>query len=112
MFLAVAAAIAEADGAGTLLTGFNREEAETFPDNSSEFLEAVNQALALGTRTAVRVESPTLAMDKVQIAAQARRLGHAPEDFWSCYDGGPQPCGRCESCLRISRAWRDSGWTG
>jgi 7-cyano-7-deazaguanine synthase len=53
----------------------------------------------------VRVDSPTLAMDKTAIVAAARRLGIAERDVWSCYRGGEQPCGVCESCLRSRRAW-------
>jgi 7-cyano-7-deazaguanine synthase len=105
VFIAVAAAIAESQGADCLLAGFNREEAETFPDNSVEFVHAMDQVLALGTRNRITVCSPTLQMDKVQIVARARELGLGAEDFWSCYGGGPAPCGTCESCRRSEAAW-------
>lgn len=105
VFVAIAAAIAEARGANVVLAGFNREEAATFPDNSAAFVAAASALLGLGTRTAVRVESPTLGLDKVGIVAAARRLGLSPADTWSCYRGDPAPCGRCESCLRSARAW-------
>lgn len=100
VFVAIGAAHAEALGAAILVAGWNREEAATFPDNSAAFLRAADQFLALGTRSAVAVESPTLLWDKAEIVAEAKRLGFVPSDFWSCYDGGVQPCGRCESCLR------------
>ncbi len=106
VFLSAAAALAESAGADVLLTGFNREEAATFPDNSQRFLDAMNRVLALGVKTAVRVESPTLELEKPEIANAARRLGFGPLDFWSCYGAGPEPCGRCESCLRSARAWK------
>ena len=106
VFLSVAAALAEAAGIGVLLTGFNSEEAQTFPDNSPDFLKAMNRALVLSTRTAVRAESPTLELDKREIADTARRFGFGPRDFWSCYGAGPDQCGRCESCLRSARAWK------
>ncbi len=106
VFLSVAAALAEAAAIDVLLTGFNSEEAQTFPDNSPDFLDAMNRALTLATRTAVRVASPTLAMDKPRIAIEAHRLGIRPTDLWSCYGAGPQPCGVCESCLRSVRAWK------
>ena len=83
-----------------MVAGFNREEAATFPDNSAAFLDAATHLLALGTRTGVRCISPTLAWDKARIVVEARRLGFGPDDFWSCYDGGDKPCGRCESCVR------------
>ncbi|MCA8977268.1 MAG: 7-cyano-7-deazaguanine synthase QueC [Planctomycetes bacterium] len=100
VFVSVAAAFAEAFGAEVVVTGFNREEAATFADNSAEFVAAAETFLGLGTRTGVRVISPTLTMDKNGIVAAARRLGFGADDFWSCYEGGAQPCGRCESCLR------------
>ncbi|MFO0313085.1 MAG: 7-cyano-7-deazaguanine synthase [Planctomycetota bacterium] len=100
VFVAIAAAHAEALGAGCVIAGFNREEAATFPDNSAAFLAAASAFLALGTRSGVAVVSPTLDLDKAAIVARARALGFAAGDFWSCYDGGPTPCGRCESCLR------------
>jgi 7-cyano-7-deazaguanine synthase len=100
VFVAVAAAHAEALGADCVVAGFNREEAATFPDNSPAFVHAGTAFLAHGTRSGVVVTSPTLAMDKDEIVANARALGFSPDDFWSCYEGGERPCGRCESCLR------------
>lgn len=100
VLVAIAAAHAETLGAEVVVTGFNREEAATFADNSAAFVAACTAALALGTRNGVRVESPTLALDKDAIVAAARALGFTAADFWSCYEGGERPCGRCESCLR------------
>lgn len=100
VFVAVAAAFAETLGAGWVVAGFNREEAATFPDNSAEFVSAADRFLAFGTRNGVRVQSPTIGLDKAGIVAEARRLGFAAGDFWSCYEGGDLPCGTCESCLR------------
>lgn len=100
VFVATAAAVAEAAGHDTVVAGFNREEATTFPDNSPAFVAASNAFLGFGTRNGVRVVSPTLDLDKPGIVQQARRLGFGPDDFWSCYEGGARPCGRCESCRR------------
>jgi 7-cyano-7-deazaguanine synthase len=105
VFLAIAAAHAETLGAGTVVAGFNREEAATFSDNSEAFVVAASAFLALGAQPPVAVASPTLAMDKRAIVQNARRLGIRPADLWSCYASGPAPCGSCESCLRSARAW-------
>lgn len=100
VFVSIAAAFAETLGAECVLTGFNREEAATFADNSAEFVAAGTAFLASGTCSGVKVESPTLVLDKAGIVAEAQRLGFTAADFWSCYEGGEEPCGRCESCLR------------
>lgn len=100
VLVAAAAALAETLGAGWVVAGFNREEAATFPDNSAAFVAAAGRFLSLGTQNGVRVQSPTLDLDKRAIVATARRLGFGPDDFWSCYAGGQAPCGVCESCLR------------
>lgn len=109
VLIAAAAALAEASGAGVVLAGFNREEAATFADNSGAFADAMTAALRFGTRTGVRVESPTLALDKVGIVARARKLGLRAEDFWSCYGSRAEACGTCESCVRSRRAWAAHG---
>jgi 7-cyano-7-deazaguanine synthase len=104
VLVAIAAAHAEVLGADCIVAGFNREEAATFPDNSAAFLSAGSAFLQHGTRTQVAVTSPTIGMDKNELVAAAGALGFRPDDFWSCYTGDAEPCGRCESCLR-SR-WR------
>ena len=106
VLIATAAAMAEAAGADAVLTGFNREEAATFPDNSRAFAAAMTAVLRLGTRNAVRVESPTLPFDKAEIVQRAATLGLGPGEFWSCYEERSEPCGTCESCVRSRRAWR------
>jgi 7-cyano-7-deazaguanine synthase len=109
VFVEVAAAFAEALGAARVIVGFNREEAATFPDNSAGYMVALNEALRFSTRGAVRVESPTAALDKLEIvrAALARRV---PLDLvWPCYEGGEKPCGACESCQRFRRAVERAG---
>lgn len=105
VLVAAAAAHAETLGATTVVVGFNREEAATFPDNSEAFVHALASALRLATRAGLGIASPTQGMDKRGIVAAARRLGLTQADFWSCYLGGAAPCGTCESCARSARAW-------
>jgi 7-cyano-7-deazaguanine synthase len=109
VFIEVAAAFAEALGAGRVVVGFNREEAATFPDNSAGYLEAMNGALRFSTRGKVRLESPTAALDKVEIVRAAVARGVPLELAWPCYEGGAAPCGTCESCQRFRRAVERAG---
>lgn len=104
VFIAVAAALAEAAGVRRVVAGFNREEAATFPDNSAAFVRAANAALEYSTAGRVRVVAPTARWDKRRIMREARRLGVPIDVLWPCYRGGRRICGRCESCVRFERA--------
>ena len=102
----LAAAVAEARGLDDVLVGFNREEAETFPDNGQAFLDALNGCLAHSTRGAVKVVAPLIDLSKAELLAAGRAAGAPLEATWSCYEGGLTPCGACESCRRRDRAER------
>ncbi len=105
VFIQIAACYADAWNIKRLVVGFNREEAATFPDNSVAFVRASNAALRFSAHTQCRLESFSLHMDKKQIVRAARRLGFDLTPSWSCYETGPKPCGRCESCQRRKRAF-------
>jgi 7-cyano-7-deazaguanine synthase len=110
-FVAVAAALAESLDADIIIAGFNIDEATTFPDNSTEFVNATNAALALSTLNGVILKSPTLHMTKAAIAQEFLSLKIPYDLFWCCYDGGNKLCGSCESCARTIRAFKDvGGW--
>lgn len=109
LFINTAAAFAESMGCSRVVTGFNAEEARTFPDNSREYLLAANRALSFSTLNGVRVVSYTQMLDKVEIVKLGKRLGAPLDLVWPCYFGGEKLCGRCESCLRYLRAVKLSG---
>ncbi len=106
IFIEIAAAHAESLGARIIVTGFNREEAATFPDNSAAYVRAVNRALSYSTANGVRVVSFTAGLDKRGIVRLGRRLRAPLELIWPCYEGGRRWCGSCESCRRCLEALR------
>lgn len=108
IFVNIAAAYAASRGCAAVITGFNREEASTFPDNSPAFVDAVNGALSISTGVPMRVESPTILMEKREIAARGIELEIPWELLWSCYREGGLMCGKCESCVRLMAAVRST----
>ena len=106
ILIAVAALFAAERGCGTVIAGFNREEARAFPDNSEAYLRRTNSALELGLRAPVRAASPTIRLTKREIALSGIELGVPWRLIWSCYRGGRSMCGSCESCLRLRDAVR------
>ncbi len=104
VLLNVAAAFAENLRCGFVATGFNREEADDFPDNRSEYVAAVNRGLEFSTRGGVRVVSFTQDLDKRGIIELGVELKAPLGLVWSCYDDGEMMCGRCGSCRRLRGA--------
>lgn len=112
ILLSVAAAFAEARGAQQVYTGFNKEEATTFADNSAEFLTAINGAFAFSTQNKVTTHSLTIEMDKQQILQTALDIGVPLLKVWSCYENGKRRCFRCESCVRTENGLGKCGEKG
>jgi 7-cyano-7-deazaguanine synthase len=109
IFLNIAAAFASWEECSVILTGFNREESILFPDNSREYIDAVNKALDIGEIKNIRIESPTVDLDKKKIVKEGIRLSIPWELLWSCYGGGRLMCGKCESCLKLKSALVGTG---
>ncbi len=116
-FISIAASYAEAiSSRAEIITGFNEEEAKTFPDNSPEFIDRMNALLEVSTLKAkVTLRAPLINLDKREICNFARELGVPVERSNSCYnplgiteDGKPIHCGVCESCIRRKRAFMES----
>lgn len=104
LMLAIAATHAEFLDCKYVITGYNFEEAQTFPDNSLQFMEAISKAFSYSTANKVIVKSFTIDMNKQQILKEGKRLSIPFEYLWSCYNNNDMMCGRCESCQRLIRA--------
>ena len=104
VFINTAAAFAERHRCDVVVTGFNREEAAEFPDNTPEYVDAVNRCLRFSTRSGVRVVSFTQGLTKRGILEKGAELSVPLGGIWSCYRGGEKMCGECGSCRRLKEA--------
>lgn len=109
LFLNIAAAAAEGLGAEQIVPGFNLEEAQTFPDNSAEFLKAINESFRFSTRGKVKAHAYSISMNKTEILKEYLVLGGKLNELWPCYQNAHLWCGECESCLRFKRAVEANG---
>jgi 7-cyano-7-deazaguanine synthase len=109
VMLNIAASFAESRDCEFLIVGFNGEEAGTFPDNSLEYVRAMDKCLTYSTQNGVKVLAPLIELDKPEIVRKALEAKAPLEYSWSCYHGGETPCGTCESCTRRARAFRTVG---
>ncbi len=104
VFLNVAAAYAERYGCDIVVAGFNREEAEEFPDNTPEYVDTVNQAFRYSTRTQIEVKSYLQDLTKREILRKGVEVSAPLSTIWSCYRDESKMCGTCASCRRLRTA--------
>jgi 7-cyano-7-deazaguanine synthase len=104
IFLNIGAGFAESLGAELIVPGFNIEEAQTFPDNTEDFLQVLTKSFSFSTANKVRAHCYTTKLDKTAIVDRAIELALPFELLWPCYLAGNLWCGSCESCLRFKRA--------
>ena len=109
VMLNIAGSFAESRSCDCIIAGFNGEEAGTFPDNSFDYVKAMNHAFSYSTQNGVRVTAPLIEMGKTVIVKRALEVKAPLEYSWSCYHGEEIPCGECESCVRRARAFKNIG---
>ncbi|PKL72940.1 MAG: 7-cyano-7-deazaguanine synthase QueC [Methanobacteriales archaeon HGW-Methanobacteriales-2] len=108
VFSSIALSFAEAEGAEKIIVGWDLEEAATFPDNSKEFLNAFNHLLDIGSLYDIQIEAPLIDLNKKDIVKLGYGVKAPLELSYSCYNGGNEHCGLCESCMRRKRAFMEA----
>ncbi|AFZ36100.1 preQ(0) biosynthesis protein QueC [Stanieria cyanosphaera PCC 7437] len=114
VFIAIALALAEAKGATAIYLGINAVDYSGYPDCRPEYLAAYQNLANLSSKVGVEGKAPQLIAplvqdSKVDIVRRALKLGVPIEVTWSCYQGGEQPCGLCDSCRIRDRALIEVG---
>ena len=105
IFLSMAAAIAEKEGAEVITIGVVEEDSSGYPDCREAYIEAMQKAINLGTKdeTNIEIKMPLVHLKKSQIVAEAMKLNVPLELTWSCYKNEEKACGQCDSCrLRLN----------
>lgn len=86
-----------------VMIGCNWGDAEYFPDCRPEFLKAMNGAIK-GAGLPINILAPFLNWNKGKILALASEMRIRVDKIWTCYRGGPTPCGTCPACLKLAEA--------
>lgn len=114
VFLSIALGLAEVIGATEIHIGANAMDYSGYPDCRPEFFSAFEHLAEVATKQGVenaapRVHAPLLRMTKAQIMEAAEKV-QAPLDLtWSCYRGGDESCGTCESCVLRLKGFHEAG---
>jgi 7-cyano-7-deazaguanine synthase len=116
IFLSLALAFAEAEGARDLFIGVNALDYSGYPDCRPEFVEGFEHLARIATKAGTEgrdftIHAPLQHMSKADIAREAARLGLDAALSHSCYDPLPDGshCGLCDACRLRSKGFVEAG---
>lgn len=114
IFLSFAASYAETIGARKIFIGANVLDYSGYPDCRPAFFKAFSRALNKGSKSGVsgkriQIETPLVYKTKGEIIKLGLRLGVPHALTWSCYQGGKNPCGVCDSCRLRAKGFKEIG---
>jgi 7-cyano-7-deazaguanine synthase len=115
VFIAIALSLAEAKNAQEIYLGINAVDYSGYPDCRPDYLAAFQALANLSSQVGLEGKAPQLIaplinLSKVDIVRQAMELGIPIQDTWSCYLGGDEPCGLCDSCRIRDAALLEAGY--
>ena len=113
IFLSLALSFAEAVKAEAIFIGANAVDFSGYPDCRPLFFKAFQKAADSGTEAGIgdrkiRIVTPLIKKTKAEIIKIGKRLGVPFGLTWSCYAGGNNPCGRCDSCYFRAKGFKEA----
>jgi len=111
IFLSIAAAVAEKEGASALFIGVVEEDSSGYPDCREEFIKNMERAVNYGTKpeTHIKIKTPLIHLKKEDIVKKAIEVGVPLELTWSCYKEENEACGVCDSCRLRLKGFEKTG---
>ena len=109
IMLSIACGFAESVEAEGLVIAAHGGDHAIYPDCREDFMQAMGDAMRLGTYAGVQLLRPFIAMTKADIAAAGAKLGVDFARTWSCYKGGEVHCGKCGTCVERREAFALAG---
>jgi 7-cyano-7-deazaguanine synthase len=81
-----------------------------YPDCRPDFLYALREAINQGNAwDEVHLDAPFIYLSKAEIVKMGQALGVPFAETYSCYQGRPQHCGRCGTCVERKEAFQLAG---
>lgn len=109
IFLAIAAGIAESNGAEAIVIAAHGGDHALYPDCREDFMVAMADAIRLGTYAELQILRPFISNSKAEITAIGAELGVDFAHTYSCYCGGEQHCGQCATCRERKESFAAAG---
>ena len=115
IFLSFAASYAEVVGAQDIFIGVSEVDYSGYVDCRQEFLDSMEKTINLGTVCGaeqgkkIKIRAPFINMTKAEEVKLGMELGVDYGKTWSCYNGGEEACGTCDSCKLRLAAFENAG---
>lgn len=111
IFLSMAAAIAEKEGAEAIAIGVVEEDSSGYPDCRDSFIKSMEKSINLGTKdeTNITIHMPLVHLKKSEIVKHAVELNTPLHLTWSCYKNEDRACGVCDSCRLRLKGFKAAG---
>jgi 7-cyano-7-deazaguanine synthase len=111
IFLSIAAAIAEKEGAEAIYIGVVEEDSSGYPDCREEFIQNMQNAINSGTKpeTNIEIKTPLVHLKKEDIVKTAVKYNVPLHLTWSCYKNEDEACGVCDSCRLRLKGFEKAG---
>lgn len=111
LFLSSAASIALSKECSVIYYGAHADDAagNAYPDCSSEFNQAMGDAIWIGSGKQLQIEAPFVNKTKAEVVKIGLDLQVPYHLTWSCYEGQDKPCGVCGTCIDRAEAFRLNG---
>ncbi|HHT62848.1 MAG: 7-cyano-7-deazaguanine synthase QueC [Bacillota bacterium] len=114
IFLSYALGLAEVENAEKIYIGVNSLDYSGYPDCRPEFIDKFQQVADFATKAGVEnrrivVETPLQYLSKAEIIKLGMKNGAPLHLTTSCYQGGEEACGVCDSCVLRLRGFREAG---
>jgi 7-cyano-7-deazaguanine synthase len=106
ILLSIAAGYAENCEAEALVIAAHSGDHAVYPDCRQQFMQAMGEAIRLGTYAEVALLRPFIDLRKEDIAARGAELEVDFSQTWSCYKGLDLHCGKCGTCVERKEAFQ------
>jgi len=108
IFLSIAVSFAEEMKASAIFIGAHTEDYSGYPDCREEFFKAFKKVINKGTKDGknIKIYTPLINKTKKDIIKLGIKLRVPFRLTWSCYKGSKNPCGKCDSCVFRTQAFK------
>ncbi|MCK5110832.1 MAG: 7-cyano-7-deazaguanine synthase QueC [Arcobacteraceae bacterium] len=112
IFLSIATAVAEKEGAEAVFIGVVEEDSSGYPDCTDTFINKMQDAMNQGTKeeTQLKIITPLVHLKKEDIVKKSMELNVPLELTWSCYANEDKACGVCDSCRLRLKGFKEANF--